>query len=147
MLIRDSEPENLGKPDFTAEFCSTVGEKNRILGQLIDELKKEDCVGEDDLFSTRLALDEGLVNAIKHGNGYDQEKKVKVSLFMAGNEWSVCIEDEGNGFFEEDIPSLDDDESLLLNHGRGVNLMKHFMDEVTYYCNGRVLVLRKKCNS
>ena len=145
MDIRKEEAALSGEPVYSAEFRSDAGEKNRVLGVLLDELRKNDLISEEDLFSIRLVLDEGLVNAVKHGNGNDPEKSVTVSLYIEQDTWIVMIKDEGDGFSEEKVPSLDDEDSLLMNHGRGVNLMKHFMDEVTYYCNGRILVLKKKC--
>ena len=53
-------------------------------------------------------------------------------------------EDEGEGFKPSDVPDPDDPESLLLEHGRGIVLMKSIMDDVRYYRNGSCLVLLRK---
>lgn len=87
---------------------------------------------EDELFSLRLALDEALINAIMHGNGGHEHKRVVVNLSVDPSHVSVSVADEGDGF---DIDSLFDptaEEYIHATHGRGVFLIRQFMDEVAF---------------
>ena len=96
-----------------------------------------------DLFAVRLALEEGIVNAIKHGNDYSADKQVHISYRISADVFSIRIEDEGDGFSPEDVPDPTLDENLDRPSGRGVMLMKSFMNTVEYKNNGTVLVLEK----
>ncbi len=144
MHIDESEPADLGKPDREYVFMSSAEEKNRVLESLLGDFRQRELISEDDVFWCRLVLDEALVNAVKHGNEYDENKNVICRLYVREGEWVFYVEDQGKGFSFSDVPSLDDEDSLLMNHGRGVNLMLHYMDEVEYYKGGSVLVLKKK---
>jgi serine/threonine-protein kinase RsbW len=143
-LITDGAAPDPGTASFSCAFASTADDKNRELDRMLSFLEQSGAVGEEDLFWCRLVLDEALVNAVKHGNGYDESKQVAARIHIAPDRWTITVEDEGDGFSEDKVPSLEDDDSLLLNHGRGVNLMRHFMDSIAYYNGGSTLVLIKK---
>ena len=91
---------------------------------------------ERDVFSVRLALEEALINAIKHGNQLDQSKKVTISYRLHENRFEVLISDEGIGFDPNDVPDPTAIENLERPCGRGVMLMRHYMDEVSYSPRG-----------
>lgn len=146
-FISDKPLKIEGDPDITFIIPSTVLSKNRALEKIIGLIEKSGVTEEDDLMWWRLTLDEALVNAVKHGNGSDSHKDVGVRVYHKDGVWTIVIEDEGKGFSEEKVPSLDDDDSLLLNHGRGINMMRHFMDEVKYYSGGTTLCMSKDINS
>lgn len=104
---------------------------------------------QDDLFSLRLAMDEALINAIMHGNGGHEHKRVFVSLAVTRQFVQVTIRDEGDGF---DINSLFDpteDEHVHDTHGRGVFLIRQFMTEVTFNEKGNEITfaLRRRDSS
>jgi serine/threonine-protein kinase RsbW len=93
------------------------------------------------------ALLEALANAVIHGNGDNSAKPVYVTCrcYMDG-EVSITVRDEGKGFdssMVEDPTSL---ENVLFTHGRGIYLMKTFMDEVSFEENGSVVRMRKNSN-
>lgn len=76
-----------------------------------------------------MAVRESVVNAVVHGNCYNRHKKIRVSVSKAPDRLTVTVADEGKGF---DINSLSDPlakENLLNQCGRGIFLMKAFMDE------------------
>jgi anti-sigma regulatory factor (Ser/Thr protein kinase) len=143
-LIHSGNLPALRGADLELVFASTVEEKARVLEELLAILQEKKCIGLDDLMWARLVLDEALVNAVRHGHAFDASLKVTVRCFFDTEEWAVTVSDQGKGFTEADVPSLDDEDSLGMNHGRGVNLMRHFMDTVQYYDGGRVLLLKKK---
>jgi serine/threonine-protein kinase RsbW len=98
---------------------------------------------ERDIFSIRLALEEALVNAIKHGNQADRSKHVHVAYRVNGERFDVRIRDEGPGFDPEDIPDPLADENLERPCGRGLFLMRHYMTEVTYHHPGNLVTMTK----
>ncbi|TWT58622.1 anti-sigma F factor [Thalassoglobus neptunius] len=99
---------------------------------------------EHDLFGVKLALEEGIVNAIKHGNGLDPNKNVSVHCSYDGERVIVEIEDEGPGFDPGDVPDPTADENLQKPSGRGLMLMKAFMTRVEFNDKGNRVILEKE---
>ena len=93
----------------------------------------------------QLALEEGLANAIKHGNKMDPDKQVTVECFLNEDVVRVVIKDEGEGFDIDDVPDPTLPENLDKPSGRGVMLMKAFMDDVIYNDSGNQLTFIKRC--
>ena len=96
-----------------------------------------------DVFGMRLALEEAIVNAIKHGNGYDPDKTVTVKCHVDGEMVSVAIEDQGEGFDLSSVPDPTDDANLDKPSGRGIMLMHSFLSKVEYSDGGRRVLLEK----
>ena len=96
-----------------------------------------------DLFGMRLALEEALVNAIKHGNKLSDDKVVKVACKLSGRSARVVIRDQGEGFDPGEVPDPTAEENLDRPCGRGIMLMRSFMTEVTYADRGREVTLVK----
>lgn len=96
-----------------------------------------------DVFGMRLALEEALVNAIKHGNRFDKEKQVRVECRITRELIFIEIEDEGAGFKLEEVPDPTEDDNLERPCGRGIMLMRHFLDKVEYSDRGNKVTLEK----
>lgn len=96
-----------------------------------------------DVFGMRLALEEAIVNAIKHGNGYDPDKSVTISCDVSPEHVVVVIEDEGEGFELTAVPDPTDDINLDKPSGRGIMLMQSFLTKVEYLNGGRCVRLEK----
>ena len=97
-----------------------------------------------DVFGVRLALEEALVNAIKHGNSMDSSKQVYIACQFGGDEVSVVIEDQGDGFILAEVPDPTDDDNLDRPGGRGIMLMRSFMTQVGYNEKGNRLSMIKR---
>jgi serine/threonine-protein kinase RsbW len=124
------------------EICSDTAEVRRIQQLIIDELQA--CrIGERDIFGIRLALEEALVNAIKHGNQLDRTKKVRIAYHVDSETFFISIRDEGPGFNPEDIPDPTLEENLERSCGRGLMLMRHYMTEVRFVDKGNEVVMWK----
>src|SRR5262245_58616695 len=80
-----------------------------------------------DVFAVRLALEEAVVNAIKHGHQHDPSKVVRVAYRISPQRVELEIEDEGPGFRPDDVPDPLEPENLERSCGRGVFLMRHYM--------------------
>ena len=87
---------------------------------------------EDATHYLSVAVRESVVNAIKHGNRLDHDKRVSVAFLMHADALEVQVRDEGAGFDPEGIPDPVAPENLLKADGRGIFFMRSFMDEVSY---------------
>ena len=123
-------------PSITKEGSAT-------LDKLLAELKNQQWV-EQDVFAVHLSLEEAIVNAILHGNAGDPEKLVEITFQISETELRVEIVDEGSGFNPDGLPDPTADENLEKPSGRGVMLMRHYMDHVQYNKTGNHVVLVKK---
>jgi serine/threonine-protein kinase RsbW len=98
---------------------------------------------ERDVFGVRLAIEEALVNAIKHGNRMDPEKTVRISCQVCQQKIRVEIEDQGEGFQPEEVPDPTADENIERPCGRGIMLMRAFMTSIEYNAAGNRVILEK----
>ena len=97
-----------------------------------------------DAFAVRLALEEAVVNAIKHGHQNDPSKAVRVAYRVSPERVVLEVQDEGPGFQPDDVPDPLDPENLERACGRGVFLMRHYMNEVTFNERGNCVTLCKR---
>jgi serine/threonine-protein kinase RsbW len=131
---------------FSQAFSSDLHESASIQQQIMDIWLKNG-VSDGDLPDLQLALEEGLANAVKHGNQLDPAKQVKVECQLLDDCMiRVTIEDEGAGFNPEEVPDPTDFENLDKPSGRGIVLMRAFMDEVLYNDRGNQLTFCKRCS-
>jgi serine/threonine-protein kinase RsbW len=101
---------------------------------------------EREIFAIRLALEEALVNAIKHGNQMDRSKKVCIAYRVHCERFDVYVADEGPGFDPCDVPDPTAVENLERACGRGLMLMRHYMTEVTFSQRGNAVTMSKLRN-
>ena len=94
--------------------------------------------------NVKLALIEGLTNAMEHGNKWDLDKVVKVEVQTSKELLQVTITDQGQGFDQTSLTDPTDPENMLNERGRGVFLMQAIMDEVKYDPPGNRLTLRRR---
>lgn len=134
---------------FTYPWDHTIpsdpAEARRVQEQIEDLLKAQEFA-EKDIFSIRLALEEALVNAIKHGNAMDRSKKVHIAFRVERERFDIRITDEGRGFDPADVPDPTAFENLERPCGRGLMLMRHYMTEVEYNERGNSVRMCKVRN-
>ena len=99
--------------------------------------------GERDLFGIRMALEESLSNAIRHGNQLDESKQVAVECKASPQEFWLQVKDEGAGFRPQDLPDCTADDHLECPGGRGVALIKAYMTRVEYNQAGNCVTMQK----
>ncbi len=85
--------------------------------------------GEDDCVKISMSVREGVINAIQYGNGGQGRKKVHLTFELTPERMVVRVLDQGPGFSLADVPDCRDQENLLKTSGRGIFLMRAFMDE------------------
>ena len=109
---------------------------------IIRELKRcKFC--EEATFAIKLALEEALTNAIRHGNESDRSKSVTIRYAITPQKAAVVVRDEGKGFIPDEIPDPTAPERLPLPSGRGIMLMRAYMDKVEFRDHGREVYFMK----
>ena len=98
----------------------------------------------DSQFAIKLALEEALINAIKHGNKLDKSKRVHVEWAVTRDVVDITIEDEGPGFDRSSVPDPTHEPNLQKLTGRGILLIEAYMTRVEYSKGGRRVRLIKK---
>ena len=84
---------------------------------------------KNDLHRILVAVRESLVNAVVHGNRYNANKKVHLSVVASCGELTIRVADEGDGFDVSALPDPLAAENLMRQSGRGILLMRAFVDE------------------
>ena len=107
----------------------------------IAEVRKAD--GSE--LNIEIALREALANAVIHGNGENPNKRVYVVCHCSTDgELSISIRNQGEGFDSRAVPDPTTPENSLSTHGRGICVMRAFMDEVRFEEGGSVVHMRRK---
>jgi serine/threonine-protein kinase RsbW len=124
---------------------SDPAEAQRIQIEIEQALQKHQY-SEHDVFAIKLALEEALVNAVKHGNQMDRTKQVRIAYRINKDRFDVLIADEGQGFDPCDVPDPTAVENLERPCGRGLMLMRHYMTEVNFNRRGNSVHMCKLRN-
>ena len=91
------------------------------------------CGASEELaFGIEMALREAVTNAMVHGNQEDESKFVEVIFNCHDNELEIEVRDQGAGFDPAEVPDPTNAENLLKSSGRGIFLMRTFMDEIEW---------------
>ena len=98
---------------------------------------------EDAVFGIHLALEEAFTNAVKHGNQSNPNKKVFVEFLLTPEKLDVSVTDEGVGFVPDELPDPRCNGNLYKCCGRGVLLIKAYMDVVEYNDRGNCIHMVK----
>jgi serine/threonine-protein kinase RsbW len=100
-----------------------------------------------DVLGVRLALGEAIVNGLRHGNGGDPLKCVRICCYFWPETMLAVVEDKGLGFNPGVVPDPTLPENLQKTGGRGLLLMRHFMTWVHYSRRGnRVALCKRRSN-
>ena len=95
----------------------------------------------DSQFAIKLALEEAMINAIKHGNQLDPRKRVTVEWNVTPQTAEISIEDEGPGFDRKSVPDPTHASNIEKLTGRGILLIESYMHKVEWAKQGRRLKL------
>lgn len=128
--------------EFVVSIPSDTAEGQAVQERIIGMLEQMEFPARD-VFGVRLALEEAIVNAIKHGNRMDPSKQVEISCRCDEKRVNVEIQDEGEGFNLRDVPDPTEEENLERPCGRGIMLMNAFLSKVSYNDAGNRVILEK----
>jgi serine/threonine-protein kinase RsbW len=117
---------------FIEEFMQLIAHCNSVSGSETD---------------IEIALREAVVNAVVHGNHEDSRKQVYVRCRCGPGEISILVRDEGQGFDADRVPDPTVPENIHSTCGRGIYLMRAYMDEVRFEEGGRAVHMRKRAPS
>ena len=121
---------------------SSLAEGREVQRQILERIENAGFDGGN-FFAINLALEEALVNAIKHGNRLDPGKKVWVEARISAKKVEILIEDEGPGFVRSSVPDPTIAENLEKCSGRGILLIEAYMTQVSWDRGGRRLRMVK----
>ena len=112
-------------------------------------LRVANAVGFDEEQGYRIGMSvrEGVINAIHYGNQERPEKKIYLTVDLTNEKMIIHVSDEGTGFKLSDVPDPLAEENLLSTSGRGIFLMRAFLDEfdvVTARTGGAEIVMSKR---
>ncbi len=120
------------KVNIPSDYNAGFNVQQQILDAAARHGFNEHCV-----YAIKMAVEEALVNAIKHGNGGDPTKRVKIEAAISTNLAEISIEDEGPGFDRSVVPDPLADENLEKPSGRGILLIESYMSQVIWDHGGR----------
>tara|TARA_B100000700_G_C15021309_1_gene845849 strand:- start:272 stop:727 length:456 start_codon:yes stop_codon:yes gene_type:complete len=113
----------------------------RLVEKLVDEVCAEIGVNEEKYGNILIALTEAVNNAIHHGNLLNPKKLTTVQCKQINEKLTFLIKDEGVGFDYENLPDPTDPKNVEKPDGRGIYLMKHLSDEISFENNGSSIEL------
>jgi serine/threonine-protein kinase RsbW len=119
----------------------SLAENIRMIESFIDNAKEKFHLQDDIYGNIMIAVTEAVNNAIKHGNKSNKEKNVFLCLKIDESILKFIVRDEGEGFDYHDLPDPTAPENLSKPGGRGIFLMRHLSDEVSFTEKGRVVEL------
>ena len=119
------------KQKIELSFPSKVEFLN-LVHTVTDEMARMAGFEGDDSLNISLAVREAATNALIHGNGRDASKLVQVAFGVQKGSIAVEIYDEGTGFNPEEVDDPRDASNVARTSGRGIFLMRSFMDSVTF---------------
>jgi len=100
--------------------------------EFITEVANEFYLDEEIKNNLSLSLSEAASNAMVHGNKLDPKKYVDIKITVSDDKIKVVIKDEGNGFDPSSVPDPTAPENLLKDSGRGIHIMKTFLENMRY---------------
>lgn len=98
--------------------------------QAANEIATQIGFNDEEVLQIAMAVREAAVNAVLHGNAYDPAKKVNLDFERTGDDLVITIRDQGKGLDPSKIPDPLAPENLLKTSGRGIFLIRSFMDDV-----------------
>jgi serine/threonine-protein kinase RsbW len=124
------------------EVAQQRGEVDRLVQEILGAMERH-RYSESSKFAVRLALEEAISNAFRHGHrDLPPETTVQISYRVGDRDLEFTVEDRGPGFNPDSVPDPTLDENLELPSGRGLILIRAYMTEVEYRGRGNALWMR-----
>ncbi|MAT80944.1 MAG: anti-sigma regulatory factor [Phycisphaerae bacterium] len=125
-----NEPDNSNQRwERTFDLASKRPEIDQAVGEVLEACTSHG-LEEAATFAIRLSLEEAMANAMMHGNGGDESKRIILDCRIDAKQVHMIIQDEGPGFDPDMVPDPTADENLTIASGRGLALIKAFMTHV-----------------
>lgn len=122
-------------------------ENINIVEKLVDDISAEKNLCNEIYGNLMVAMVEAVNNAIIHGNKLDETKHVVINYGIDDDYFWFNVKDQGEGFDYNKLPDPTSPENIEKPHGRGIFLMSHLVDDITFEENGTKVCLRIKLNA
>jgi len=132
--------------EFEASIPSKLYEDFGLQDKIV-QLMERFSYSVRDVFAVRLAVEEGVANAIKHGNRFDESKLVRITCRIDDSKLRIEISDQGAGFELGAVPDPTQANFIERPTGRGLLLLREYMDRFEYANGGSCLILERERNS
>lgn len=139
-------PPDFGVDDDALVDVTLPNDLRSVRGPEADIMRELERCGYDGdtIFAIKLAFEEAVTNAVKHGNGNDRSKQVHLRYHVSPGRVVLMVRDEGSGFRPDRVPDPTSDENLERPSGRGLMLMQSYMTKVRYSHSGNEIWLLKE---
>jgi serine/threonine-protein kinase RsbW len=130
--------------EYRATIPAAVDAITTVMDEVLERGERTECFKGKEL-EVETALREALANAVIHGGKNDERQWVHVSVSCdRNNEVKMVVRDSGYGFDPKSVPDPTVGQNLLATHGRGLFLIRQFMDEVRHERGGTEIFMRKR---
>jgi len=138
----------VGKQQPTKHQQTILGDRESFdeVQDAVLSLMEEFGYSEHDLFSVRVAFEEALANALLHGHHGDETNEINISWVVTDERIEIEVVDQGRGYDPETIPDPTADENLTLTSGRGLAMIRAFMNEVEVNERGNLVKMMRRKN-
>jgi len=141
---KPTSPKSTGTKSSVKMTIASDYREVREVQRLIRDAVEKAGFDSDAQFGIKVALEEAIINAIKHGNKLSKKKRVHVEWTVTPEAAEIIIEDEGPGFDRTHVPDPTRDGNLEKLTGRGILLIEAYMNDVEWSKGGRRVRLFKK---
>lgn len=124
------------------QYISYYEEMDKATGTILRDMDNM-AFSDDTIRKMKVALTELLANAICHGNKEDHSKKIIIGHIVDSKEMTVSIMDEGEGYNPDKVEDPTTPENLSKDHGRGLFIVKNYVDEINLNEKGNRILIRK----
>jgi serine/threonine-protein kinase RsbW len=109
---------------------------------------KANCFSTEDIFAVHLGMEEAFINAVRHGNKSNPNKKVVITFDIKPDQAEICLQDQGEGFDPNSIPDPTSPDNIFKIGGRGLFLIRSYVDVTTFNEKGnRICMVKYNSNS
>ena len=141
------EPRRIKRKRSLNEFKEITLQNDLAAAKKPEELILKEAAergyGENATFAIKLALEEAMTNAFRHGNKCDPSKQILVRYKVTSDRIEIEVRDEGEGFCPGEVPDPTQPGFIERPHGRGIMLMRAYLDEVEFSGSGNSVRLVK----
>ena len=141
-MLRRSECAKTKEERFSYRIPSNIKHIKDIWSKIHAHLNKLH-LSDSDIFDIRLSTEESIINAMKYGNKFNEALPVIIELVISNNCVQISIEDKGEGFEHAQIPDPTLNNNVGKASGRGLYLIMHLMDEVSFNDKGNKITMTK----
>ena len=122
----------MSKPTYLPDGIIIPSSTNYLadVDSYLEEKLSREGIDESIITDLAISVSELVNNAIVHGNGSDASKEVEIRFSITNTEIKISVRDQGEGFNPDELPDPIDDDNLLCEIGRGLFIVRNFVDDV-----------------